>query len=164
MNTENTINMSNIENIKICDDVKINIIQKKNEGLDNEDSEMIEEEQDVCCICLDNMSGDKYTYIICKHAIHEGCYIEYAVFNGAELCPLCRTRDLKKNTIINEQSNQDNTRIINIINIRISQVRPEGIYRLNNIFTCNRLGTLIVIGWALLLLLISIFVIRPINK
>lgn len=164
MNPENTIiNMTNIETIEDSDDVKINIMQRKSECFKIE-AEKIEEDPDVCCICLDNMYGDTYVYNACNHKIHEECYKAFVMSNNSSICPLCRTKDPKQNIPLIENINENNHRIINIINLNISSVHPEGIHTSYNIFHCNKYATAIVIIWALVLLMVSIFTLPTIFK
>jgi hypothetical protein len=165
MNTDNTIiNMSNIENPNYGDDVKINIYQRKSECLQQVESEKMEDESDVCCICLDNMAGDIHLYIRCGHRIHEECYKELSISNKLNFCPLCRVREPHQTETIVETLGDGNVQIINIINLRVSRVHPEGIHELHNTIIRHKLALILSVIWLLILIGIIIFALTPVFK
>lgn len=50
-----------------------------------------ESEDDVCCICLDNMGGEMCRRMVCLHKMHAGCAM--TCLPTRPQCPVCR-RDL----------------------------------------------------------------------
>lgn len=170
MNSENTIiTISDIETINQDEDVKINIYQRKSDCVQIAETEKIEDEPDICCICLDNMyGGDTYTYATCKHAIHEECYKELTISNRVMFCPLCRSSEPRQDTPITETivENLDdgNVRIINIINLRVSRVHPENIRLRNNLFRNNKFAIIMSMLWMLILIGVIIFALTPLLR
>lgn len=173
MNAESTIiNMTDIENPKVDDDVKINIYQRKSECIRMAENEKMEDEADICCICLDNMAGDTHIYITCGHKIHDECYKELSISNKLDFCPLCRAREpIRNNNIttntsetIIENLGDGNVQIINIINLRVSRVHPEGIRERNSTFIQHKLAIVLSIIWLLILIGIIIFALTPVFK
>lgn len=89
----------------------------------------------ICSICLEQITKDAYTKLLCKHYFHIGCIVAW-LSTGNNNCPLC------KRTVQNEENlNQLPPPIIEL------EIEPDEIgrksYELKSIIGC--VLTLIVI-------------------
>lgn len=50
---------------------------------------------DSCCICLDNFCDIKTS--CCKNSIHKTCLINWFIYRGQFICPLCRNENIRVN-------------------------------------------------------------------
>jgi hypothetical protein len=164
MKTNNPIiHITDIQKLNHNDDFKINIMEKTINYIQDNELEKMEEESDVCCICLDNMSGNTYVYTICKHKIHDECYKELSISNKLDFCPLCRTKEPIQITSVVENIDNNNIRhLINIINLNVSRIHPEHVRVRTSVFGEYKLAIILSMIWILILLVIVIFALTPI--
>ncbi|KAG6404995.1 hypothetical protein SASPL_132574 [Salvia splendens] len=60
-----------------------------------DDDADIQDEKEVCCICLDDLYRGSVTALDCGHEFHPGC-IRRWLFRGNNFCPLCKAPAMKR--------------------------------------------------------------------
>ncbi|XP_047952964.1 RING finger protein 44-like [Salvia hispanica] len=56
---------------------------------------VIQDEKEVCCICLDDLYHGSMTALDCGHEFHPGCIRQW-LFRGKNFCPLCKAPAMKR--------------------------------------------------------------------
>ncbi|KAL1555799.1 E3 ubiquitin-protein ligase DZIP3-like [Salvia divinorum] len=58
------------------------------------DTDQDENEDEVCCICLDDLYSGSVTTLNCRHEFHPDCIRRWLVC-GQNFCPLCKAPAIK---------------------------------------------------------------------
>ncbi len=71
-------------------------------------------ENDICCICLDNIKSKQNSKLICGHIFHSDCILDW-FRSSKNTCPLCKDTGNINNNLINSEFNTNdiNNEVVN---------------------------------------------------